>query len=330
MSAPKFLEVAKWDDAQAKDYFEKIRWPDGPRCPKCGSLDHWTINRRNPGKNQVTKLYRCKACKKQYTVTVGTIFEDSHIPFHKWMVAIHLMCSSKKGMSALQIARELDMEKSYRHVWFMCHRIREAMRDKSFAKLSGTVEADETYLYPKRPRGHPVWKERIKDEIEMGLRPPTKRKSPYADKPMVFGILERGGSVRTMVATQATAKELQPLIRGFVDVPRTHLMTDGAKAYKAMGKEIQHDVVDHELTYVAPGDVHTQNIDGYWSLLKRGLYGTFHHVNVPYLPSYLNEFEYRFNRRGVSDSERFASLMEQTKGRVTWNCETPLAENPYA
>ncbi len=330
MSALTLLEIAKWDDGQCREHLEKVRWPDGPRCPKCGSLEHWTINRRKPGKNQVARLYRCKACKKQYTVTVGTIFEDSHIPLHKWFVAIHLICSSKKGMSALQIARELDMETSYRHVWFMCHRIREAMRDKSFPKLSGTVEADETYIYPKRPRGHRVWQEHIKDEEQMGLRSKTKRKSPYAGKPMVFGLLERGGSVRTMLATEATARELQPLIRGFVDVPHAHLMTDGHRAYKAIAKEMPHGVVDHELTYVAPGGVHTQNIDGYWSLLKRGLYGSFHHVNVEYLPSYLNEFEYRFNRRKVSDAARFASLVGQTKGRLTWYCQKPQAENPYA
>jgi len=328
MKPASFLEITKWDDEQCRTYLEQMRWPDGPRCPKCGSLKHWTITRRTPNKNHVSKLYRCKACDKQYSVTVGTIFEDSKIPLSKWLMAIHLMCSSKKGISALQLQRELDLGQ-YRSAWFMSHRIREAMGDKSFPKLSGIVEADETYIYPKRPRGHRVWKERIKDEQDMGLRPKREHHSPYAGKPMVFGILERGGSVRTMVATEATAKQLQPLIRGFVDVPNTRLITDGNKAYSAIKKEMPHDVVDHEVTYVV-GDVHTQNIDGYWSLLKRGLVGTFHHVDAQYLPQYLNEFEYRFNRRKVSDAARFASLIAQTKGRVTWFCETPQQENPHA
>ncbi len=329
MKAKTFLEITKWDDAQCREYLEQMRWPDGPRCPKCGSLEHWTINRKKPGKNQVTKLYRCKGCRKQYTVTVGTIFEDSHIPLNKWLIAIHLMCSSKKGISALQLARELNMEHSYRHAWFMAHRIREAMKDKSFPKLTGTVEADETYIYPKRQRGHPVQKELVKDEQEMGLRP-TIKKDWREGKTTVFGILERGGSVRTMVVPKATAKELRPLLEGYIDTDNSKLMTDGHPAYRLIKHKMPHGIIDHEVTYT-DGDIHTQGIENYWSLLKRGLVGTFHHVDQEYLPEYLSEFEFRFNRRKVSDAERFASLMGQTQGRVTWFCRKPQpSENPHA
>ena len=328
MNTPRFLDIIKWDDAKCREHLEKARWPDGLRCPKCGSRDYWAINRKNPGKNQVTRLYRCKACKKQYTVTVGTIFEDSHIPLAKWFMAIFLMCSSKKGMSALQIARELDMEHSYRHVWFMCHRIREAMRDKTFPKLMGTVEADETYIHPRRRRGHPVQHERIKDEEQMGLRPKAS-KDWREGKPTVFGILERGGQVRTMKVSEATAEALAPLVRGYIDQTKARLITDGHPAYRLIKKEMPHEVINHEEAYVI-GDVHTQGIDNYWSLLKRGLVGTFHHVDADYLPSYLNEFEFRFNRRKIDDADRFGSLMGQTKGRLLWYCQQPISENPYA
>lgn len=324
-----FLKVLNWTEQECRNYLAEHRWPSGPVCPKCGAGDAYTFTRNAASKNAIRTLYKCraKACKKQFTVTVGTIFEDSHIPLNKWFAAIYLMNASKKGISAHQIHRQLDI--TYSAAWFMCHRVRHAMLDKSPLPLKGIVEADETYIYPKRRRGHPTWHENIKDEQEMGLRPTPKNLGPYAGKPMVFGILERGGSVRTMVASEASAKALQPLIRGFVDVPNTRLITDGNRAYKGIKKEMPHDVINHEETYVV-GDVHTQNIDGYWSLLKRGLYGTFHHVDAQYLPNYLNEFEFRFNRRKMDDEPRFAALMGQMQGRVTWFCEKPQQENRYA
>ena len=328
MSAKTFLEIAKWDDSQCREYLEQMRWPDGPRCPKCGSLDHWTINRKSVTKNHVSKLYRCKACRKQYTVTVGTIFEDSKIPLYKWLMAIHLMCSSKKGISALQLARELGYEKTYRTAWFMAHRIREAMKDKAFPQLTGTVEADETYVGPRKRRGHTLWHERERDEMEMGLRPKVKQ-DWRRGKATVFGMVERGGNVRTIVVSGATAKELKPLLAGYIDAERTTLMTNGNPAYRLIRNVMPHHIVNHDVTYV-DGDTHTQNIEGYWSILKRGLYGVFHHVDQQYLPQYLSEFEFRFNRRKVSDAERFASLVKQTRGRVQWYCRTPQKENPHA
>ena len=145
-----------------------MRWPDGPWCPKCGEKDPYPVVRKTRTKNTVKALYKCRACLRQFTATVGTIFEDSKIPLSKWFAAIYLMCASKKGISAHQIHRQLGI--TYKSAWFMCHRIREAMKDKSFPKLTGTVEADETYVGGK-PRGHRVWKERETDEIQMGLRP---------------------------------------------------------------------------------------------------------------------------------------------------------------
>ncbi|MBI2867452.1 MAG: IS1595 family transposase [Chloroflexi bacterium] len=328
MTTPRvtFQEVLKWSDEECRSYLEKMRWPDGPKCPKCGVTEHYRLTRHSQTKNAVTTLYRCKACKRQYTATVGTIFEDSHIPLSKWFAAIYLMCASKKGMSAHQIHRQLHI--AYKSAWFMCHRIREAMKDKALPILAGTVEADETYIYPKRKRGHPIYHEQVKDEKQMGLRP-KNHKDWREGKTTVFGMLERGGSVRTMVVPKATARELRPLLMGYIDQGNARLMTDGHPAYRLIHHKLPHGIIDHEISYV-DGDIHTQGIDNYWSLLKRGLVGTFHHVDQQYLPEYLSEFEFRFNRRKISDETRFAALMGQTRGRVTWFCEKPLAENPHA
>lgn len=142
MATYSFLEVVKWSDERCREELEASRWPNGPICPKCGVDNPYRIERRSRTKNIVSKLYRCRACRKDYTATVGTIFEDSHIPLSKWFAAIYLMAASKKGMSAHQLHRQLDI--TYKSAWFMCHRIREAMRSKEFAPLMGVIEADES------------------------------------------------------------------------------------------------------------------------------------------------------------------------------------------
>jgi transposase-like protein len=320
-----FLKVLSWSEEQCREYLERQRWPDGARCPKCGAAEPWKITRKTATKNAVRSLYRCRSCKRQFTATIGTIFEDSKIPLNKWFAGIYLMCSSKKGISAHQLHRELEI--TYKSAWFMCHRVREAMGESYDEPLSGTVEADETYVGGRRRRGHPLLHERINDEVEMGLRPKTKRY--WGDnKAVVFGILERGGRVRTFHVTDAIARTLSPILKGHID-KGAQLVTDGHPAYRMIKNHLRHDVIDHEVEYVR-GDVHTQGIENYWSLLKRGLYGVFHHVDARYLSDYLREFEFRFNRRGLRDSECFAQLITQTRGRVLWYCQTPQPENPYA
>ena len=314
------------DEDAAREALEAVRWPDGPVCPHCGNLDQDNIT-KGKGKVHRAGLYYCAACNGQFTVTVGTVMERSKIPLSKWFAGIYLMCASKKGVSAHQLHRQLDI--TYKSAWFLCHRIREAMRDKSFPQLTGIVEADETYIHPKVLRGHRRWREYVQDEIEMGLRPKPRRKGPFEDKPTVFGILERGGKVRTMVVPEVTAQQLAPILRGFIDQKNARLITDGHPAYRLIKKEMPHEVIDHSETYVV-GDVHTQGIENYWSLLKRGLVGVFHHVDAEYLPGYLSEFEFRFNRRKIDDEDRFASLMGQTQGRVLWFCQTPQPLNPHA
>ena len=327
-----FHDVMRWTDAECRTFLEAQRWPNGPHCPKCGAEKPYTITRKTADKNKVRSFYKCRSCRKQFTATVGTIFEDSHIPLNKWFAAIYLMCASKKGVSAHQIHRMLGV--AYRSAWFMCHRVREAMRE-SDGPLSGIIEADETYVGGKSRRGHKVaFHERMQIELEAkGLSAQQHirgKRHPRKDKAVVFGMMERGGRVRSMRVPNADAVTLGPIMIRDIDVKNSRLITDGHRAYKMIGHEMQHDVINHELEYVR-GEVHTQSIENYWGLVKRGINGTWHHVGEPYLDQYLREFDYRFNRRKVSDEERFAALFGQVAGRrVTWYCQTPQPENPYA
>lgn len=312
-----FQSVLKWSDEQCREYLEKMRWPDGPHCPRCNTNHPYIITRKTENKNKIKSVYKCRNCQRQYTSTVGTIFEDSHIPLSTWFAAIYIMCASKKGISAHQIHRQLDI--TYKSAWFMCHRIREAMRDKNaFSPLTGTIEADETYIGGKT-RGHWTLKERMNDEVKMGLRP--KFRHPRMDKEVVFGILERGGRVRTKHIKEMNSKTAKQILNENIDLEKSRLITDAHKGYKQIKHYLPHDVIKHEEAYVR-GDIHTQGIESYWSLLKRGLYGVFHHVDTKYLSNYLNEFEYRFNRRKISDEERFEALMSQTQGRLHWFCKS--------
>ena len=321
-------DIMRWSDDECRTFLEAQRWPDGPVCPKCGASEPYTIQRKTASKNLVRKLYKCRSCKRQFSPTVDTIFEDSKIPLHKWFAAIYLMCSSKKGISAHQLHRTLDI--TYKSAWFMCHRVREAMNDKGFFQpIKGTVEADETYIGPKTRRGGRAWRERVQDEVEMGLR--EKPKNWKEEKTAVFGMIERGGRVKTMVVPDDKASTLKPIMTEMIDLNNARLMTDGARAYRSIKDLLPHEYVNHEIEYVrGDGDIHTNNIESYWSNLKRGIYGVFHHVGDGYLPQYLGEFEYRFNRRKMTDSERFASLMSQMQGRLLWYCQTPQPENPHA
>ena len=320
------MDVMQLTPDECRDILIEARWPNGPVCPKCGDPDAYTINRKSKTKNKVTRLFKCRACKKQFSATVGTIFEDSKIPLNKWFAAMYLMCASKKGISAHQLHRMLQI--SYESAWFMCHRVRAAMESQSFEKMTGTVEADETYVGPRTRRGHKTWHERVKDEEEMGLRPKRNR-APFDGKTPVFGMIERGGRAKTQVVSDAKAATLRPIMLNHLDVEQARLMTDGHPSYRSMGRYLPHDVIDHEVEYVN-GNIHTQNIENYWSIFKRGLYGVFHHVSDVHLPMYLNEFDFRANHRKVNDGQRFSSLVGQSRGRLTWYCQTPQPENPFA
>jgi transposase-like protein len=249
-------------------------------------------------------LWQCNAkeCRKQFTVTVGTLFERSHIPLNKWLLAAFLICSSKKGISAHQMHRMLDI--TYKSAWFMMHRIREAMRDGKFpGPLGGEgkiVEVDETYIGGKDTNKH-----RNKRRGKGGM-----------DKEIAFSLVERGGRVRSHHVPTVTAKTLRPILHEQIHADTTVMSDDGGAR---LGKEFaKHATVNHSIGEYVRGDAHTNTIEGYFSILKRGIIGTYHHVSPQHLKRYLAEFDFRYNERmalGVDDKERAARLLKGIVGK---------------
>lgn len=285
------------DENKAREYLEAIRWPNGPFCPHCGSMDGaYRLNgaKHRPG------LLKCKDCREQFSVTVGTVFERSKIPLTKWLLATHLMCSSKKGISSHQISRTLDV--TYKTAWFMTHRIREAMAPpKGTGPLGGegkTVEADETYL-AKSP----------KTRKPEGLTPNAKPAS------QVFALVERGGNIRSMYLDD---KNVRGALMEHLD-ERSRLVTDGSQVYKfVMPNPSQHESVDHSKFEWARGDIHTNTLENFFSIFKRGLIGTYQHMDKKHLGRYLAEFDFRRNNRaklGISDNQRTAIALKGIEGK---------------
>jgi transposase-like protein len=276
----KLIDVTRQFATEDKclDYLEKMRWPSGVCCIHCGVLNVSTITRTS-GKNKRVRIYQCleEGCRKQFSATSGTIFNDTHLPLTKWFMAIAMICEAKKGMSAKQLERHLGV--NYRTAWHLAHRIREAMQDGGDL-LTGVVEADETYLTPKKPRkGKPYVKKEKRD--------------------IVLGMIERGGKLRLVPITDSKIEIIEPMLEKHIS-PDATLQTDGHPTYKIISERKwvgKHRVIDHNKSY-AWGDVHTNTIESAFSLLKRGVYGTFHKVSIKHLGRYCNEFSYRFNRRG--------------------------------
>ncbi len=272
------------DEDSAREYLEAIRWKDGIVCPHCGSISkHYALRPKTDSKNPARKgVYKCKDCRKQFTITVGTIFEKSHIPLHKWIYAVYLLCSSKKGMSALQLSRMLDI--TYKSAWFMAHRIRHAMSHSGiFKKMDGIVEADETYVGGK-----------AKEIRGRGAR----KKTP------VMALVERQGRVFSIPVDRVTSANLKGIIRENVATSAT-IMTDEFKSYIGLDKEFfRHEVVRHSTKEYVRGNAHTNTVEGYFSVLKRGIVGIYHHVGKEHLHRYLAEFDFRYNARNVKDMDR--------------------------
>jgi hypothetical protein len=235
--------------------------------------------------------YHCRDCRKKFTVRVGTLYERSHVPLHVWLYATHLLCSSKKGMSAHQIHRILGV--TYKTAWFMAHRIREGMRETKPGPLGGkgkTVEADETYIGGKEKNKH-----RSKR---------NKRNIGGQGKEIVFALVERSGRVRSQQVPEVSAKTLRPVLVAQVD-RKSFLMSDDAGQYRIMGPEFaRHEVVNHGIGEYVRGTAHTNTIEGYFSILKRGITGTYQHVSQQHLKRYLGEFDFRYNTRDLTDMER--------------------------
>lgn len=285
------------DETKAREWLEARIWPDGPHCPHCGTFNQTTLMH---GKSHRAGLYQCNACRQSFTVTIGTLYERSHIPLHKWLAATHLLMASKKGMSALQISRMLGLP--YKTAWFMCHRIRESLRstileDGPLGGQNKVVEADETYVDGKA----------------------KNRKGKVPPKEPVLALIERGGKVRSRHVGDVSAKTLRSAIVTQVD-RASYLMTDEAPAYKKIGREFAgHGAVNHSAEeYVRAYFWHTNTAEGYFSILKRGITGTYHHVSVAHLHRYLAEFDYRYNERqalGVNDAARTAKSVKGIVGK---------------
>jgi transposase-like protein len=292
------------DEDKARQYLEAQRWPNGPFCPFCGQVD--TV-KALPAKGSMGKgWYHCKDCRKKFTVRVGTLYERSHVKLHKWLMATHLLCSSKKGMSAHQLHRMLGV--TYKTAWFMAHRIREAMRPGKDEGPKGgpgkIVEADETLIGGKEKNKH-VSKRNPKNIGSMG-------------KETAFALVERGGRVRSYHVKSVNAKTLGPILFEQIDRAST-LMSDDAGQYRLIGPEYAHyESVNHSINEYVRGTAHTNTIEGYFSLLKRGINGTYHHVSSTHLKRYLAEFDFRYNERAkldVSDMERMDKALKGIEGK---------------
>ena len=298
---PEFKEESK-----ARQWLESIRWPRGPVCPHCGSesQDHYKLE----GVAHRDGLYKCKDCREQFTVTVGTVFERSKIKLHIWLQAMHLMCSSKKGISSKQLERMLGV--TYQTAWFMSHRIREAMKSPGGILGGGgkTVEADETYI---------------------GRKPGRKIKTGVGHKHAVFSLVERGGKARSWHVVSTMANTLRPIMDENL-AKDSNLMTDEAGQYRIIGPDyISHETVRHVDKEYVRGNAHTNTIEGFFSIFKRGVIGTFHHVSEQHLQRYLSEFDFRYNHRetrtkdaagntikgGFTDAERTMAVAKGIGGK---------------
>lgn len=302
-----FTDIAKLDADQAREHLEKLRWPNGVACPRCGSMKVYSLKPKADSKHPVRKgVYKCgeKDCgRKQFTVTVGTLFEDSHVPLNKWLMAVSLMCSSKKGISAHQLHRMLGV--TYVTAWFMAHRIRYAMQQpKLKGKLVGVLECDETYVGAKRIR-------RTQTEMLTGK---TFKRGRGTKKTPVVALVQRGGMVKSQVMKKITSDNLKKFICDNAD-NNSVIMTDDLHAYRALNRDFNHKSVNHSIGEYARGDVHINTVEGYFSLLKRGIAGVFHHVSKKHLHRYLSEFDFRYNMRTQNDEVVAAMLLNKVEGK---------------
>jgi transposase-like protein len=299
-TAPRFT-----NDKAARKHLEALLWPKGPVCPHCGGTER---NSACHGKSHREGLYFCGDCREQFTVTVGTVFERSKIPLHKWVLATHLLCASKKGMSSHQLHRMLGV--TYKTAWFMSHRIREAFKIAGTTPMGGggkIVEADETFWGNAKPM----------------TKRPGRRTGGYAHKHKIFALVERDGSARSFHVADVTGSTLGPILKGQVAAD-SHLMTDNAGQYRSeiRGDFLSHETVNHAAKQYAKrsraikgGVAHTNTVETFFGLFKRGLIGTYHHVSEAHLQRYCTEFDFRFTHRKATDEDRAAAALRQVGGK---------------
>jgi len=284
------------DETKAREHLEAIRWPDGPTCPHCGELDKVY---RLSGKSHRPGLIHCNSCNGSFTVTTGSVMESSHVPLNKWVLAYRLMASSKKGISAHQLHRTIAV--TYKTAWFMAHRIRESMRPTDTSPLGGggkVVEADETYI--GRLEGQP------------------KRRAGWGHKNTVLTLVERGGRARSFHVAGVRVADIAPIMRANI-ASKTALMTDEASHYGEVGEEFKsHETVNHSIDEYIRGCVHTNTVEGFYSVFKRGMIGVYQHCSEKHMHRYLAEFDFRYSNRirlGVNDTERAVLAIKGAEGK---------------
>lgn len=300
LSAPQFH-----NEEAAYAFVEARLWPQGPVCPFCGCAKEHVG--KLEGKTTRPGLYKCYGCRKPFTVKMGTVMESSHVPLRVWLQAIYLMAASKKGISTRQLQRMIGC--GLKTAWFLSHRIREAMADLDVngAPKGGAgkvVEADETYVGGKEKNKH----RKKRNAGNIG----------GTGKQIVWSLVERGGKVRSRHLPDVSAQNLRPILKAQLDKD-TALMTDGEGQYRLVGSMFaRHEVVNHGIGEYVRGDAHTNTIEGYFSILKRGITGVYHHVSQEHLKRYLAEFDFRYNERqalGVNDEVRADKLLAGVKGK---------------
>jgi transposase-like protein len=283
------------DESAAFAHLESVLWPEGPVCPHCGSRSgkHYDLRKTRMG------LRKCSDCRKQFTVKVGTVFESAHIPLHKMLQAVYLLCSSKKGISSHQLHRILGVQ--YNTAWFLTHRIREAFRSGALAPLGGSggiVEADETFI---------------------GRKEDSIKRRGHGHKNAVLSLVDRkSGQVRSFHVDGTSAADVMPIIRKNV-AKETAMMTDEGGHYSRLGSDFaSHETVNHKADEYVRGDVHTNTVEGYYSIFKRGMKGVYQHCSEKHLHRYVAEFDFRYNNRsrlGVEDTERSEIAIKGISGK---------------
>lgn len=293
------------NEKAAYEFVEGHLWSEGRNCPHCGTLGE---SKKLKGNSTRIGVYKCYSCRKPFTVKVGTIFESSHIKMHIWLQAIFLISSSKKGISSNQLSRTLEI--TLKSAWFLSHRIREAMRDGSFAPLGGNgaiVEADETYYGNKKD----------KPTLTTSGRPFIKSGKAASKRPIV-SLVERGGKVRSFYVERADKQTVAQIVVNNVQ-QESRLFTDESRLYTgADAHVIKHDTVRHAANEYARGEVHTNTIEGYFSIFKRGMKGVYQHCDEKHLHRYLAEFDFRYNNRvglGIDDKSRANNLLKGVSGK---------------